>query len=260
MLPIATAWILVVALALPAPSPASANGPTIGFDAGGIVPLANREIQLVHETVDLYLPLSDEYTPGRASCHYLLANHSSRERTFSMSFVAGYPSGFIEFEGSPPAAALLVDVRGKAVPVRMEKADRQRWVRFDVAVSDSLPVWEVTIPARDSAHVEIEYEIQWSGGSDGTSDARNLCYFARPAALWAGTIREATFRIHLGSLATALLRELPFNRDDGRVRLRVEPPDATWTSDALVWRRTNWEPDHDFRFLVDWDLDESIEE
>lgn len=138
----------------------------------------------------------------------------------------------------------------------MEKAERSRWTRFDIAVPESLPAWRVTIPARDSTSVEIEYEIQWSGGSEGSTDTRDLRYFARPATLWAGPIREATFRLHLGRLATALLRGLPFNCNEGPVRLRVEPADATWTTDGLVWRRTNWEPDHDFRFLVDWAVED----
>src|SRR5687767_11183324 len=94
---IAAAWFLTIALAVP--NPAGANGPTVGFDGGGVVPLANSNIQLVHETVDLYATLSDEYTPGRASCHYVLANPSAKSRRISMSFVGGY--GDAQF-GPPP--------------------------------------------------------------------------------------------------------------------------------------------------------------
>lgn len=76
-------------IALAAPSPAGANGPEVGFDCGGIVPLASHDIRLVRETVDLYASLSDGYTPGRATCHYVLANRSSRSRTITMSFLGG---------------------------------------------------------------------------------------------------------------------------------------------------------------------------
>jgi hypothetical protein len=236
-----------------APGTVAANGPQVGFDGGGIVPLASHDIQLVRETVDLYAPLSDEYDPGRATCYYVLANRSSRPRTITMSFLGGY-TGLGDFAALP--GAFVAHVGGTPVAVRLEKADRSRWMEFDVAVPKSLPVWQVTIPARDSTSVGIEYEILWSGGSDGSTDGRDLRYLARPAALWAGRIHEATFRIHLGRLATGLLRGLPLNRDEGPVRLRVEPPDATWIPDGIAWRRTNWEPDHDFRFGVDWDVDD----
>ena len=246
----AVAWVLV---ALAAPDPTLANGPEVGFDGGGIVPLASHEIQLVRETVDLFVTLSDEYPPGRASCHYVLANPSSKSRTISMSFVGGYAGGG-NFGPPPGPAEFRVHIAGAPVPVRLKKVVRDRWVRYDVAIPDSLPVWEVTIPARDSTSVDIEYEIRWSGGSDSSTDGRDLRYFAHPAELWAGTIREATFRLHLGRVTTALLRDLPFNRDQGPVRLFVHPADAEWTPDGIAWRRTHWEPDHDFRFRVDWDV------
>jgi hypothetical protein len=239
-----------------APNPAAANGPEVGFDGGGIVPLASHDIQLVRENVELFVTLSDEYAPGRAECHYVLANPTSKSRTISMSFVGGYASGSVDFGPPPAPTEFRVQVGFVPVPVRTKKVDRNRWARFGVAIPDSLPVWDVTIPARDSAIVDIEYPIHWSGGSDGSTDSRDLHYFAHPAALWAGTIREATFRLHLGRVTTALLRNLPFNRDEGPVRLSVHPGDATWTPDGIAWRRTNWEPNHDFRFGIDWDVDD----
>lgn len=254
--PIAATAACVLAISLTAPGSAWANGPEIGFDGGGIVPLASSDIRLVYEMVDLYVPQSDQYTPGRASCHYVLANPSSRSRTISMSFIGGYAGWNGDFGPPPDPTEFRVHVGSVPVPVRLKKAERERWVGFDIAVPESLPVWEVTIPSRDSAFVEIDYPIQWSGGSDGSTDGRDLRYFARPAALWAGPIREATFRLHLGRMTTALLRGLLFNRDQGPVRLHVEPADATWTADGIAWRRTHWEPDHDFRFRIDWDVDD----
>lgn len=250
ILPAAICSALAVGLLLP--RCAIANGPEIGYDGGSIVPLVSRDIQLVRETVDLYAPLDDEYAAGRATCRYQLANLSDRSRTLSMSFIGGYPQGWnypLPFSQS----GFWVACDGVRAVVRMEKTDAVRWAGFGVSVPDSLPVWKVTVPARDSAIVEIEYEIRWSGGSDGETNGRDLTYYARPATLWAGPIREATFTIHLGEIATALLRDRPINRDVGSVRIGVEPSDAEWTWDGLRWKRANWEPDQNFRFSVSWD-------
>ncbi len=176
-MPARLACILALSCMLNVLEPASAfaNGPTIGYDGGSIVPLANPDIELVVESVDLYAPLTDGYEKGQAS--------------YSVSVI-------------------------------------------------------------------IEYEIEWSGGSDSMTDGRQLRYYARPARLWAGVLRSATFRLHLGEMVTNLLRDRAINRDDSSVRLRIEPPDARWTRDGLEWVRANWEPDTDFRFGIDWDVPE----
>jgi hypothetical protein len=241
------------------PPSAFANGPTIGYDGGSIVPLANPDIQLVTESVDLHAPLTDDYEKGRARCWYLLANRSAQPRSFAMSFLGGWQAGWpgLEFMTS---RNFWVSIDGQPVTIRKEPIDHARWEEFAVGLPDSLPVWEVTIPARDSVSVNIDYEIEWSGGSDSITDGRELQYYARPARLWAGALRRATFRLHLGQIVTALLRDRAINRDDSAVRLRIEPPDARWTFDGLEWQRTDWEPDTDFRFGIDWDMPQDPDE
>lgn len=246
------AFLLITLVAPSCVPSARANGPTVGFDGGSVVPLASPEIRLVRESVDLHLPLTDASLTGRAECFYALANLSGNARTFPMSFVGAMSAGGVRSPGLP--TGMRVRVGGRDVDVRMERADSAQWARFEMAEPDSLPVWSVAIPAGETTFVEIEYAIAWSGGSDGSSDGRDLRYFARPAALWAGTIGHATFRLHLGEMVTNLLRDRAINRDDSSVRLRIEPPDARWTRDGLEWVRTEWEPDTDFRFGIDWDV------
>lgn len=237
---------------------ARANGPEIGYDGGSIVPLASADVRLVRETVDLFVPLDDDDAPGRASCVYVLENLSTRSRTLAMSFVGGWwPVGSLD-ELSLEAPPVQVRVDRRETPVRVERARPESWAEF--GVQGPLPVWSVTLPPRGSATVEIEYEIGWSGGSDGTSESRELTYHARPARLWAGTVREATFTLHLGTVATALLRDRPINMEESSVRLRIDPADIEWTVDGLRWRRGDWEPDHDLRFHVGWDIPESLDD
>lgn len=249
--------LVAVLVHLPASS-GHANGPTIGFNGGSIVPLANPDVRLLSESVDLHLPLTDDYETGRAECFYRLVNLSGRTRSFAMSFVGASAASWAPRPGVP--SGMRVRVRGQDVPVRMERADSAQWARFEMADPDSLPVWNVSIPGGETTHVEIEYVIEWSGGSEGSADNRHFDYFARPAALWAGTIGRATFRIHLGTMVTSLLRDRAINRDDYAVRMGIVPPDARWTFDGLEWKRTDWEPDTDFRFSLDWDLEPQPDE
>lgn len=240
-------------LVLLAPASAFANGPTVGYDGGSIVPLANSDIELVVESVDLYAPLNDYYEDGQAICRYLLANRRANPRTFAMSFLGGWTAGWPDARGTT-STIFRVTVDGRPVTIRREPIDHARWEEFAVGIPDSLPAWDVAIPARDSVSVQIAYEISWSGGFDDMTDGRELRYYARPARLWAGVLRQATFRLHLGEMVTTLLRDRAINRDDSAVRLRIEPADARWTIDGLEWRRTDWEPDTDLVFGIDWDV------
>lgn len=244
--------VLLWLVLLEAPS-AFANGPTVGYEGGSLVPLANSDIELVVESVDLYAPLNDFYEEGQAICRYLLANRRAKPRTFAMSFLGGWTAGWVDFRGAAPTI-FRVTIDGRPATIRREPIDHARWEEFAFGIQDSLPVWEVTIPGRDSVSVQIEYEIGWSGGSDSMTDGRELRYYARPARLWAGRLRQATFRLHLGEMVTTLLRDRAINREDLAVRLRIEPPDARWTLDGLEWRRTDWEPDADLLFGIDWDV------
>ena len=72
--------------------------------------------------------------------------------------------------------------------------------------------------------------------------------------------QAATISLHLGTIAAALLRDRPIHREESSVRLRIDPADVEWTVDGLRWRRTNWEPDHDFRFNVGWDVPETFDD
>ena len=239
---------------------ALANGPEIGFDGGSIVPLASTDVRLVRETVELHAPLTDDYEPGRAECVYELLNLSSRPRTLAMSFVGGWNARWSPDESPHGAPPVRVRVDGRETAVRMERARPASWAEFGVDGPQVLPVWNVTLPPRDSVMVQVDYEIHWSGGSDGSSDGREMTYHARPARLWAGTIRDATFTLHLGTVTTALLRDRAINMEETSVKLRIVPADLEWTADGLRWRRRDWEPDHDFRFHVSWDVPESFDE
>jgi len=246
-------------LVLLEPPSAFANGPSIGYDGGSIVPLADADIELVDESVDLDAPLTEDYEKGLAVCRYLLANRSAKPRSFAMSFLGGWAAGWPDFPGTA-STIFRVTVDGQPVILRKEPIDHTRWEEFAVGIPDSLPAWEVTIPARDSVSVQIAYEIEWSVDFDNMTDGRELRYYARPARLWAGVLRQATIRLHLGEMVTTLLRDRAINRDDYAVRLRIDPPDAKWTSDGLEWRRTNWEPDTDFLFGIDWDVPQDTAE
>src|SRR5262252_8273670 len=84
--------IMVIAIGA---APCWANGPEIGFDAGTIFPIESKNIQLVSETVDIYLPgaaVSSLRTVGpNAVCKYVLRNLADSTQTFHMAFVGSAP-------------------------------------------------------------------------------------------------------------------------------------------------------------------------
>ena len=247
--------VLAALAALAAPA-ARAQDREAGFDAGSLVPVTSKDIQLVRQTVDLDLPLGADDAPGRAFCRYVLGNTSSNQRTITLSFLAGEPSGF---DGETPAApAIRIEVDGIPIRFHYEKTNRKRWSKFDIVLPDSIPVWELTIPGRGSAHVDVEHEIRWTStinGDDaaGGTEQREIHYFARPSQLWSGRVTETTVRLHFGRVATALLRTIPEGQEKP-IGLRFDPDYATWTATGLVWRRSNWDPNHDFRFVVEWEF------
>lgn len=229
---------------------ASAQDHDVGFDAGTIVPVNSKDIQLVREAVDLDCPLAEDDVPARAFCRYVLGNLSSSERTFTMTYLAGLPSGL---DGTAPETPpMRVEIDGHPARFHLEKTNRKRWSKWNIALPDSLPIWEVTIPGRGSAHVEIEYEIRWSATTEDKVERREIRYFARPGALWSGKVSESAIRLHFGRVTTALLRAVPADQERP-VGLSFEPDDAAWTGTGLVWQRSNRDPNHDFRFVVDWE-------
>lgn len=245
------ASLIIVAV----PGLVRANGPEVGFDAGSIIPLVSRDVQLVREWVDLYAPFDDDRSRWRAECSYLLANRSKRPRTLNMSFLAGIRAGSLERPDMLPARddEFRVRVNFQPTPTARVPIDRARWEQFGMLLPDSLPVWQVHIPAGDSVVVQMEYFVESSGGGEGDWRSRGLRYFARPASLWAGRIREATFEVHLGETLAALLRCRPSVSPEGCPELKLVPEEVQWTRDGFAWRRTDWEPDTDFAFDLSWE-------
>jgi hypothetical protein len=116
-----------------------------------------------------------------------------------------------------------------------------------LAYSDSFPVWELTIPPRAMSTVEMRYFADWDAGCDGGC-FQFFRYYARPAALWAGRLERASFRLHLGddTFVRRLLRpRAPWSAS-------VTPGGFQWTKDGVSWGFEDWKPDSDLVVRVDY--------
>jgi hypothetical protein len=238
-----------------AASAAGANGPEIGFDAGAIFPIESRNIQLVSETVDIHLPYPNVPLSGKehnAICKYLLRNLSDSTQTFHMAFVSDdppMPADTFEVNHEYLENDYQVLQDGKRCEVTFYRSREGEF--SDLGSNQTLfPSWQLTIAPSASSVVEIRYGVSWStGGEEGAGGYESFQYYARSAALWAGRIESADFRLHLPD--KKILRNLQKGRDEVPWAIRVTPWGYRWTSDGLSWHFTNWEPDQDLRLLIE---------
>ena len=151
-----------------------ANGPEIGFDAGSIFPVESQNVQLVEETVTARISM--EGLKVNVSCDYVLRNLSDQDLTFTMGFVTHTAFMPTEYLQQP-----VVDYRNANFRVRQDAQQltvtfapvkRDRWADLQISVPDSLPVWDVSIPANSDARLSINYTAAWSGGGEGNRVSR----------------------------------------------------------------------------------------
>jgi hypothetical protein len=189
-------------------SPARANGPEIGFDAGAIYPVDSRAIQLVSETVDVRLTAPFD-TAQSAVCVYELKNLTDSTQRFAMAFVTNAP---ISPESSESwqqmyrGAGLQVWQDGQPRRVHMYPDCAEAFQQDYGVRADSFPAWHLSIGPRATSIVRMRYRPEWTGGSDGETVGGVFTYHVKPAARWAGRLERATFRLHLGD--TAMVRRL----------------------------------------------------
>lgn len=250
------------ALLLSVAGPTFANGPEIGIDAGMIVPIASTHVELESEWVDVFAPLGEE--EGRLECLYRLRNRSRKAVVVRMGFLVGSPS--MDPKMSPshwddPALGLEASLLGgEPLVVRRERVRPGAWSAVADAIPDSIPVWEVPIPADSAIQLQIRSRITWSGGSDGNYHGIALTYAARPARLWAGSIGRAVIEFHLGDVQTALIRGLlsrprppgETSETPGAPVITVRPEGHAWTWEGIRWTFEHWEPTEDVTLRIDW--------
>jgi len=228
---------------------ARANGPEVGINAGSIFPIASEDIQLVSETVCVQIPMDwDDVT---VHCDYTLRNLTDQDKTFKVGFVTSATVLLSKRFEEKSDHRLPFNVRqdDKSLPVTIQLVDHLLWDDFLGGEQDSLPVWEMTIPAREKAQLSIHYASSWSGGGEGKSYGMIFTYYARSASLWAGSIEKANITFCFGGILTKLLR---FSQPDAPgLRISIEPEGYTWYSNGLKWEFTNWEPATDFVVSID---------
>ncbi len=98
----------------------------------------------------------------------------------------------------------------------------------------------LVIPPRATTTVAMVYAVYWGGGCEDECWSY-FRYYARPAALWAGHIERASFRLHLGD--EAFVRRL--RRPGAPWSMGAEPSGYRWMADGVSWEFHDWEPDSD---------------
>jgi hypothetical protein len=234
-------WLVisVVVYALQ-PGQGFSNGPTVGYNAGTIIPLHNTEIQLVYEHVRIILP-SSLHDPGKTWCTYRLKNLSTSDARFTIAFVVSPATMPV------PKASFRVSLDGTRVPTRIEPLDEIRWRLFVEPAPDSLPVWDVSIAAGDSETLEMDYVTSWSGTASDDDDPRmtmNFAYHAKSAALWAGLIREARISLFFDGIIGPMLHCAPERGECFSVN--IHPDGYTTKNEGVHWVFSDWEPSEDF--------------
>lgn len=241
--------ILVAALAL-SPQTVRSNGAEIGRDAGILVPRASTEIRLVHEEV--FADLASDWR-GTVRCHYVLMNDGAASRRVEMTFVTAPPIWSPENPHHSISTSFDVRRGDQVIAVQAEPIDSTAWREYRRwyrgAAADSLPVFAVEIAPGDSAALDISYAVAWSGGGDGGHGAREFRYIAKPAALWAGTIDRASFRLRFDPVQD-LAQQVRWGRLR-EYRLRITPANHEFLDGELRWEFRNWEPSEDISLSID---------
>lgn len=243
-------WVACVVLLVAFAERARANGTSVGFDAGAVFPLSSPDIQLVSEDVSISLPLLSLVDRGRARCSYEFRNLSPKPVQVAMAFVTDPPfvDDFEYRRGLPFWQDFEVRQDDRRLPVRLGAARGREWKDDFSYMQDSLPVWDFTIGALGTTHIEMQYEVQWSWWGD-SGGGRWLKYYTRPAALWAGTVGRARFRLELGD--SCLVESLRRRSD-----WSFKPEGYCWTARGLEWNFRDWVPTEDIHVEQSGDPDE----
>ena len=228
-----------------------ANGPEVGFDAGGVVPLASQDVQLVSEIVDVGLPGCGSSTYGSANCTYQLKNLSASPRTISMGFLTSNPRG--------QDAHVVVYRDGTRLSVQMRPLTGSSWEELVTPPPDSLPVWDVGFGPGELVSIVITSQVSWSGGCEGDGVPDVACgfefkYLARAARLWAGAIERAQISITLDRVVNVLMRCNPAAASC--LNIKATPQGFRQDASGFHWSLENWEPTEDFRVSLDWKVHE----
>jgi hypothetical protein len=203
----------------------------------------------VYENVTAFISPDDFVVP--VVCEYRLRNLTDKTQTVEMSFLINSEASPSGADGEGPYVEtylwahtnFVVLVNGREVSVETAPAKPGAWANYLQYPTDTLPVWTVTVKAREEAHISISYRSMKHGGS-GVAVYR---YLAKAAALWAGPIEYATIRFVLGEWVTWEVEE---SRSEYSI-YRISPKDYQIKKAGLVWVRENWEPDEDFTFVVE---------
>ncbi len=235
--------------------PVLANGAGVGRDAGMIFPVASDSVQLFAEFVNIRLP-DDRGEPGHATCRYVLRNLAATRCEFEMAFVTNAPFVIVT---EPPRGTTAESYRrhyvdagfevlldGTPLEVGYAAVARGQWTDLVRDAPDSLPVWNVTLEPHVLGHLQMKYDVDWSGGSEGGHRSARLTYHALPAALWAGHIEWAEIHFELAPLAALVLACGP--QLGSCFSVSIDPPGYEWSEDGLGWCYQDWEPTTDFSF------------
>jgi hypothetical protein len=222
-------------------SRAGADAPPVsGFEAGAIFPIQCRTVQLDSETVDIRLNERFGFYDGdpNATCVYFLRNLTAKPESFAMAFVTGTDFNCCP-AGNYQNAGFRVWQDGEERPVRMLAArgvgmgNEDKWgVEWD-----SLPAWRLTIGPRARSTVQMCYRATWRWGN-----SYEFTYFSKPAALWAGELKRASFVLHFPD--TTVARRMR-NWD-----IDAEPDGYRWVADGLRWDFRDWKPDCDLSIEI----------
>ena len=244
---------IIVAAALAALGvPARADAPEGGIDVGMIVPLSAPGIVLEMADVEIWAPWSSE--AGMVECTYRLRNETGSARTATMGFLVDAPAPGRHWNDTALGFE-ATSLDGKPIKIR-HAATRKEWAQVVHALPDSLPVWDLPIPADQAVGFLVRSKVRWTGTDSKGGHGLALRYAAQPARLWQGDVESARVAFHVGAAEAALLRraiEAPAIPDTaGTVHVTLEPLDQVWIKDGFVWNFDHWNPAHDPGIRIDW--------
>ncbi len=224
---------------------AHANGPEIGFDAGGIVPIGSSVTQLVAEQVEV--PIRG----GLVHCSYVLKNLTPSDNRITMGFITGHPwpSDWGVNTRRFSRAGIRVHQGKSEIEVRMAPLLKDAWRAYVDAPLDSLPVWEVAFAPGEEVALAITYEVSPSGGCEGRHCGFSMKYHAAAAQLWAGPVDSAIIRFTFSSEDSALFSGNTENYD--LFRVEAKPAGYVREGREFRWELREWEPAHDFEVSVE---------
>jgi len=237
---------------------ARANGGEVGRDAGMIFPLESDSVQLVSE--NLYISLPPLHGKGKAQCSYVLRNLAGSPRAFDMAFVTNdpWPLSAKDYGALYRGANFHVQHGKEYVPFHLEALDKPRWAHLLGEPPDSLPIWHVSMRAKDTIELSMSYDVEWSGPGvsvDADADSEyvsfTFAYHAAPASLWAGRIESAHIEFYFEDVLLPHILEC-VAETHACVSVDIQPPGYQWHSTFLSWDMKDWEPTTDLSIAIAW--------